>query len=122
MKFKSIAALLCVGLMTGGCLIEGVTAGAILGFVANNAANAGAAAAKLKIAIRHYKESDDTSSKVRVLADVSCYFRTHHEGEMSYLRSKLAEAGVSVLLIAKARDLADMKCGSRAKILLNEAP
>jgi|GEM_PF-5865154 len=122
MKLKSLAALLCAGLVTGGCLIEGVTASAVLGFVANNALNAGAAATKLKIAIQHYKESENTSDKVRVLADVSCYFREHHEGEMTYLRSKLAEAGVSALLIAKARDLADMKCGSRARMLLDAAP
>jgi len=120
MKLKPLATLLCVGLMTSACLIEGITAGAVLGFVGNNAANAGAAASALKTAISRYKESENTSDKVRVLADVSCYFRTYHEGEMDYLRSKLKEAGVSALLIAKARDLADMKCGSRAPMLLDE--
>jgi hypothetical protein len=122
MKLKTIAALLCVGLMAGGCLVEGITAGAVLGFVANNAANAGAAATALKIAIDRYKESENVSEKVRVLADVSCYFRIHHPSEMDFLRSKLEEAGVSTVLVQKARDLADLKCGSAPSSLLDTAP
>jgi len=110
MKKKSIAALGFATMLSSACVLEGVTAGAVLGFIATNAPRAGEAASVLKSAIERYKESDTRLDKVKVLAEVSCHFRTQHPEEMAYLREKLKEAGVSDAIARSARRLADKKC------------
>ncbi|MDV7341726.1 hypothetical protein RYZ26_19145 [Terasakiella sp. A23] len=116
MKMKSIAALLGVGVLVGACFLEGVTAGAVLGFIANNATRVGETAEVVKSAIERYKESETRMDKIRVLADVSCYLRENNPDQMDYLRGKLKEAGVSDQIADAARRLADKKCGLAVKV------
>jgi hypothetical protein len=116
MKLKVIAALLVVGMGVSACLLQGVTAGAVLGFIASNASKAGEAALVLQEAIARYKESETRLDKIRVLVDVSCHFRKKHPNEMVFLREKLNEAGVSAKMVEAARNLADKKCGPVAQI------
>lgn len=110
-KRKTIIAGTLASFLLGGCVLEGVTAGAVLGFVANNALKASEVAGALKLALERYRESESTSQKIKVLAEVSCHFRTHHPDQMEYLRGKLMEAGISEKIVFKARDIAEKKCG-----------
>lgn len=116
MKIRIIAGLFALGTVTGACVLEGVSAGAVFGFIATHAARAGEAASVLQDAVERYRASETSLQKVKVLADVSCHFRTHHPEEMGYLREKLAEAGVSSEIANAARKLADKKCKKTAKV------
>lgn len=119
MKIRMIAALFVMGTVTGACVLEGVSAGAVFGFIATHAARVGEAASVLQMAIEKYRASETGLEKVKVLAEVSCHFRTHHPEEMGYLREKLAEAGVSTEIANAARKLADEKCKKQAKVTEN---
>lgn len=116
MKKKPILGACLSLFLLSGCILEGVTAGAVLGFVANNAMKASQVASALQSALERYRESENTTQKIRVLADVSCHFRTHHIDQMGYLRARLIEAGVSEKIISKARELADKKCALEPEI------
>ncbi|NVK19346.1 MAG: hypothetical protein HWE30_11670 [Methylocystaceae bacterium] len=110
MKLKLFATLGVATVLMTACVLEGVTAGAVLGFIATNASRAGETVVVLKSALEKYKESETRLDKIKVLAEVSCHFRNKHPKEMDYLRTKLKEAGVSDQIVDAARRLADKKC------------